>query len=129
MREPEPSVTIERLTPPNRRHSPRFDTLGRIVGHLAAVDLPVRVREIGFGGFSVETVEPLPADTPHRVRFTARDDWSIELDARAVHCRPSCATDGSPRFATGFCFVSHQESAAAVRQMIAKITSVDLFPA
>jgi hypothetical protein len=114
-------------TPPNRRQSPRFDTLGRIVGHLPAVDLPVRIREIGFGGFSVETMEPLAAGGSHVVRFTARDDWSVELPARAVQCRPSCAPDGSPRFATGFAFEPHADSETAVKRMIETITSVRFF--
>ena len=114
-------------TPPNRRQFPRFDTLGRIVGHLPAVDLPVRIREIGFGGFSVETIEPFPAGGSHVVRFTAQDDWTIELPARAVHTRPSCASDGSPRFATGFAFEPHAEAEAAVKRMIETITSVRLF--
>ncbi len=122
-----PSVTIESLTPPTRRKSPRYDTLGRIVGHLAGVDLPVRVREVGFGGFSVETMEPLPTGVTHVVRFTARDDWSVALSARAIHCRPSCAPDGSPRFATGFAFEAEPNSEAAVKRMIEKITSVTLF--
>ena len=46
----------------NRRKSPRFETLGRVLGHLIDADLPVRVREIGFGGFSIETIEPIPVD-------------------------------------------------------------------
>ena len=120
-----------RMTPeprqPNRRQSPRFDTLGRIVGYLLTTNLPVRVREISFGGFSVETVAPLPEGAQQRVRFMAADDWSVELEAQAVHCRPSCAADGSPRFATGFSFLSPGHSGPAVERMIATITSIDLF--
>jgi hypothetical protein len=120
-------MTSDTQTTPNRRQSPRFDTFGRLVGHLAALDLPVRVREIGFGGFSVETIEPLAPGAPQAVRFTAPDDWSIELQARALHCRPSCAPDGSPRFATGFAFESHPGLEDVVKRLIEKITSVQLY--
>ncbi len=123
-----PSAPIDMLPSPNRRKTPRFDTLGRIVGNLTSADLPVRIREIGFGGFSVETMEPLAAGAAHRVRFTAPDDWSVELGARAMHCRPSCASDGSPRFATGFAFDPGQNSEDAVKRMLETITSVQLFP-
>ena len=122
-----PMTMLELPKPPNRRASPRFDTLGRIVGYLLTARLPVRVREISFGGFSVETVTPLPEGVRHRVRFVAADDWSVELDAEAVHCRPSCAADGSPRFATGFAFLAPPQSEPAVERLIATITSVQLF--
>jgi hypothetical protein len=117
---------MEHVTPPNRRQAPRFDTLGRIVGHLLSTDLPVRVREISFGGFSIETMRPIAAGAVHRVRFTASDDWSVELDARSVHSRPSCAKDGSPRIATGFSFLVPHQSEAAVQHMLATSTSVDV---
>jgi hypothetical protein len=121
------SITLmDHVTPPNRRQAPRFDTLGRIVGHLIGTDLPVRVREISFGGFSIETMGPIAEGAVQRIRFTASDDWTVEIDARSVHSRPSCARDGSPRFATGFSFLAPHQSEAAVQRMLATITSVDV---
>ena len=113
----------------NRRKSPRFETLGRVLGHLIDADLPVRVREIGFGGFSIETIEPIPVDIVHQVRFTAYDDWTSTCEARSVHCRPSCAADGSPRFVTGFQFADEwlRRSEHLVKTLVEKITTTGMF--
>lgn len=112
-----------------RRQSPRFDALGRILGLLVAVDLPVRVRDVGLGGFSVETVEPLDVGGVLAVRFLTADDWVTDLQARSLHCRPSVATDGTPRYVTGFEFLRGQAADASgrVRELVAKVTSVELF--
>lgn len=113
----------------NRRKSPRFETLGRVLGHLVDADLSVRVREIGFGGFSIETVEPIAIDVVQQVRFTAFDDWTSTCEARSLHCRPSCAADGSPRFVTGFQFVDEwlRESQDLVKALVEKITTTGMF--
>ena len=76
---------------PDRRRFPRFETMGRVVGTLLAIDLPVRVRDVGFGGFAIETVDPVAPGQTHRVRLTTSDDWSTIVDAQSLHCRPSCA--------------------------------------
>src|SRR5262245_51354950 len=113
----------------NRRKSPRFETLGRVLGHLIDADLPVRVREIGFGGFSIETMEPVALDVVQQVRFTAFDDWTSICQARSLHCRPSCAADGSPRFVTGFQFADEwlRESEHLVKALVEKITTTGMF--
>jgi hypothetical protein len=112
-----------------RRRSPRFEVLGRVLGTLVSVDLPVRVRDVGLGGFSVETVEPLDTGVVHPVRFTAMDDWSAVLPATSLHCRPSVAPDGTPRYVTGFAFATQEAAGAArtIHDLITKVTSVRLF--
>lgn len=120
----------DRATPPNeRRQAPRFEALGRLLGTLMPVNLPVRVRDIGLGGFSVETVEPIDAGAVHAVRFTAIDDWTAVLPAQSLHSRPSVAADGSPRYVTGFAFLTEQvkDATTVIRDLVTKVTSAHLY--
>ena len=114
-----------------RRRHPRFGAAGRLAGHLLDHDLPVRVRDIGLGGFSIETMAPLEPGVEHRVRFVSRDDWSTVLAARISNCRPSCAEDGSPLYVAGFAFLADDrpETKRTVQILIEKVTSVQLYGA
>jgi hypothetical protein len=116
---------------PDRRRYPRFETMGRVVGTLLSVDLPVRVRDVGFGGFAIETVEPVVPGQIHRVRLTTADDWSTVVEARSLHCRPSCAADGTPRYVTGFALVTPEapDTQRGVARIIESITSLQMYDA
>jgi hypothetical protein len=113
-----------------RRKHPRFATAGRLTGHLLDRDLPVRVRDIGLGGFSIETMEPLPTGGEHRVKFISQDDWSTVLAATIANCRPSCADDGSPLYVSGFAFLNGEapDTRRTVAVLVEKVTLVDLYP-
>jgi hypothetical protein len=108
-----------------RRRHPRFPTHNRVLGTLLVHKLPVRVRDVSQGGFSVETAQPLGTGAVEPVRFTAIDDWSAVLEARSVDCRPSISSDGLPLFVTGYAFTS-ETSADDVATLLQKVTSVDL---
>ena len=112
-----------------RRRHPRFAAAGRLAGHLLDQDLPVRVRDIGLGGFSIETMRPMPEGGAHRVRFVAVDDWSAELPAMVANCRPSCASDGTPLFVCGLSFLPDDapNTRQVVETLIEKATRVDLY--
>ncbi len=112
-----------------RRRHPRFGVDGRLAGNLVDRDLPVRVRDIGLGGFSIETMAPLEPGIEHRVRFVSRDDWSAVLPARIANCRASCADDGSPRYVSGFAFLNGEkpETRQTIQILIEKVTSVRLY--
>jgi hypothetical protein len=114
---------------PERRKSPRLPARGRLLATLLAADRPVRIREIGFGGFATETVDPLPTSVMHDVRFTAHDDISTVIRALALHSWPSCASDGTPCFVTGFEFQPEKpaEAEQAVKMLIEKVTAVGLY--
>jgi hypothetical protein len=114
-----------------RRRHPRFGAAGRLAGHLLDQDLPVRVRDVGLGGFSIEIMAPLEPGVEHLVRFVSRDDWSTVLPARLSNCRPSCADDGSPLYVAGFAFLADDkpETKRTVQILIEKVTSVQLYGA
>jgi hypothetical protein len=109
-----------------RRRHPRFLASGRLVGTLVAQDLPVRVRDVSSGGFSVETMEPVPTGATEPVRFTTADDWTAVLEARSLHCRPSVSPNGLPLFVTGFEFAEPDKVRPSIVTLIEKITSVRL---
>jgi hypothetical protein len=111
-----------------RRAFPRFRVRDRILGHLIDMDRPVRLRDIGFGGFASETVDPLPLGGVHPVRLTAEDDQTVTLKARALHNWPSCFDDGTPCFVTGFAFVDNSpEDRDRIERLIGFVTSFALF--
>jgi hypothetical protein len=112
-----------------RRKHPRFAATGRLAGHLIEQDLPVRVRDIGLGGFSVETMAPLAAGGEYRVRFISEDDWSTVLPAKLANCRASCAEDGSPLYVAGFSFLDDKapETKRTVAVLVEKVTDVNLY--
>jgi hypothetical protein len=110
-----------------RRRHPRFPAHQRLVGYLTSPRLPVHVRDVGLGGFCVETVDPLEPGVVQTVRFTTADDWSAMLPARSLHCRPSVAADGTPRYATGFAFVDETKSLRTVQHLIEQVTSIKFY--
>jgi hypothetical protein len=126
---PQPVTTTTPHVTVNRRRSPRYEVRDRVVGCLQREQLPVRVRDVGLGGFAIETVEPLPIGAAHHVRFTTPDDWSAVLSAIAVNSRPSCGADGSPRYVTGFAFTPAQngQTERLIQRLIEKVTAVRLF--
>lgn len=118
-----PHVTI------NRRRSARYEVRERLVAYLLKEQLPVRVRDLGMGGFAIETFEPLPVDRTYHVRFTASDNTCAVLPAQALHCRPSCIADGTPCYVTGFTFSASQIGQAdrVIRRLIDKVTAGTVF--
>jgi hypothetical protein len=112
-----------------RRQHTRFGAGDRLAGVLIDRDLPVRVRDIGLGGFSIETMTPLEPGVAHRVRFVARDDWSTELPATVANVRPSCAADGTPLYVAGCSFAGgdRPDTRRTVETLIEKVTSVQLY--
>jgi hypothetical protein len=106
-----------------RRHA-RFLASGRLVGTLVSSDLPVRIRDVSAGGFSIETMEPVPTGTDESVRFTAVDDWTGVVDARSLHCRPSVSSSGLPLYVTGFVFANPEQAQGSIATLLEKVTSV-----
>ena len=110
----------------DRRQHTRFLASDRLVGTLVAQDLPVRIRDVSSGGFSVETMEPVPTGATEPVRFTAADDWTAVLVATSLHCRPSVSTSGLPLFVTGFAFAEPEKVRPSIEMLLEKVTSVRL---
>ena len=110
-------------SPSDRRSSPHLFVRDRIRGHLVSLDLPVTIREISLGGFSIETKDALTPGT-HQVRFTAQNRWSVTVTASSRYSRSSHDADGGIRYITGFKY-EHQSSDTqhTIEMMFEKIAS------
>ena len=87
-----------------RRAFPRLDVIDELNGQLIPFGVPVTVREVSVGGFSVETDAPFLAGGQHRFRFTTANGDEIVLEASVIHRRLAGSSD-APRYITGFAFL------------------------
>jgi len=84
-----------------QRRSPRINVRERLRGRVVELDLPVVVRDISLGGFSVESDQALPTGI-HIVRLQEDDRWSVTVTAASRHRRSTRNPDGSTRHVMGF---------------------------
>jgi hypothetical protein len=74
----------------SRRRTPRVAAGDQLDVEIVSVLVPANVRDIGFGGFSVETRCSLRIGAIHLFRFQTYRGRTLELRARVVHsCRKS----------------------------------------
>lgn len=112
--------------PAERRHAPRLEVLEQLHGQLVSVNVPLVVRELGTGGFSVESSVPFPPGARHRFRFTIAGSGEVLIDAIAAHSRSARVTRGPDRYISGFTFWDdgNPETARAIDVLLDAITSV-----
>jgi len=77
--------------------------LGRIQGRLVSLPLPVELRDMGPGGFSVESPLPFPEGARRLFLFTTAGGLQVLIEGAAAHCRPDDRGDAG--YITGFRFV------------------------
>lgn len=97
-----------------QRRTPRINVRNRLTGKLVSMDLPVIVRDISLGGFSVETDAPLPGGV-HVVRLQEDDRWSVTVTAASRHTRSIRRSDGGARHIMGF---EYEDQSADTQQTI-----------
>jgi len=86
-----------------RRRAPRLQVLDRIQGRLVSLPLPVKLRDMGPLGFSVESAVPFPQGARRVFLFTTARGFQVIIEGAVVH---SGADDGDDaRYVTGFRFV------------------------
>jgi len=93
------NMTIE------RRATPRLEVLEQLHGQLVPLGVPFLMRELGAGGFSVESIVRFPLGARHRFRFTTADNVEVILEATVMHSGPSGPVDDGTSYMTGFAFV------------------------
>lgn len=84
-----------------KRRSPRINVRQRLRGVLVELDMPVVVRDISIGGFSVESDQALPTGV-HIVRLQEDELWSVTVTAASRHRRSTRNPDGTTRHVMGF---------------------------
>jgi hypothetical protein len=108
---------------PERRETPRVLALGRLHGHVPGIRVPVHVRELSMGGFSVASARTFEIDDVHDVMLSLRDAKPVTLRSRVVYCRPEPVEHGEPVFVTGFALLD-DESAEVVEALGTLIDAV-----
>ena len=88
-----------------RRAACRLEVLDQLNGQLVSMNVPILVRELGAGGFSIESNVPFPIGAHHQFRFTTAAGLAIILEAAVVHSQPTRPAHGWKRYVTGFSFV------------------------
>lgn len=77
----------------------------------------MNLADLGVGGFSVRSQEPLPVGRVMRFLFAAPTSlWVVSLTARSVYTRTDAGgpSDG-PSHQTGFQFINHDSPAVQAR--------------
>jgi hypothetical protein len=99
--------------------------LGLIDGLIVPLDVPLVVRDLSLGGFSVQSPSPFMPGARHHFRFTAATREAVVLDGVAVHChlvKPEAS--GQVSYMTGFEFLSSARTDEAVALLIDTLASV-----
>ena len=98
------STSQPTVTPMNRRRSPRADVLTQIRGRHVALDLLVLVRDVSWGGFSLESAMPFPVGGRHTFQFWTNDGRTTMTTAECRHCTAVAPRNGQSLYVAGFSF-------------------------
>ena len=105
-----------------RRRAPRVDLVGQLRGELAAIEVPIVVREISLGGMSIETAQAFDVDSRHSFVLTLGDGAAVFVLGRVAYSRRVDRPEG-PIFISGIQFVDDDqiEAAGDVSDIVKKI--------
>lgn len=89
-----------------RRRARRVPVADRLQATLVDSGIPVRLVDISFGGFMVESAAPFPVSSLHRFRIeTADRSVALTITARTVHSRRDSASARHSWYLSGFRFL------------------------
>lgn len=111
-----------------RRQTIRIAVNGNMNVESLAGGPPLRLVDVGIGGFCVQTATALPATVVTSYRFITLDKkWSAIFRARAVHSKliPPCEPSAG-QFLTGFSFLN-TDSPAVQRELMALMDHATAF--
>jgi hypothetical protein len=98
----------------SRRKGPRIEVLGQLHGQLVPIEIPILLRNLGAGGFAIESSVPFAPRAVHRFRFTTVSGVAVVVTAEVRHTQTIVVPDGSTRHRTGLAFV-HEPGGITVR--------------
>lgn len=105
-----------------RRRSPRVSLVGQLRGELAAIDTPIRVREISLGGMSIESEAAFDVDSHHEFMLTLGDGAGVFVKGSVAYSRRVDGPEGSV-FITGIRFLDEDadDAGASVGGLMTRI--------
>jgi len=98
----------------SRRRGPRIEVLGQLHGQLVPMELPMLVRNLGAGGFGIESSIAFPIGSVEKFRFTTVGGVGVVVDAEVKYCQPIRTDDGDERYRVGLSFV-HEPGGVTIR--------------
>jgi PilZ domain len=105
---PHPSVTPFVR---NLRRSPRLEAPLPLTGRIPDLEIEGRIRDVGFGGFTLDVPRELIIGIEQVVEFVCDDTLTITLRARPVYCRATNESGDQAPFLAGFAFSERGERA------------------
>jgi hypothetical protein len=122
----EPTSNTSLATTPgaSRRRGPRFEVTGSIAVAVGDDRNPTQLRDIGLGGFALESREPFVARERHSVHFSNALGLDARILAEVVHAREIIDPAGDRTWLTGFSYVIDSPAAHdAVESVLDQATS------
>jgi len=112
-----------------RRRTERHPVAEGVTAQIAGLETPVKLVNIGVGGFAIASGQMLPAAARLEVRFAAVDgQWTTTLNVRVAYSVSQPVQDGEYRgkYITGFAFVDADIPAVKrqIREFIAQVALV-----
>jgi PilZ domain len=106
----------------DRRNSPRLEVLHRIHGKLRALDIPVRLLNLSYGGFLMEGPLEFTLGGTHDFRFTMPRKTPVVLLARVIHISRRMDTP-APTYVAGLEFEDQDDAAvsAAIESLVSRL--------
>jgi hypothetical protein len=98
----------------SRRRGPRIEVLGQFHGQFVPTELPLLIRNLGAGGFGIESSIAFPVGTVQKFRFTTVSGIAIVVSAEVKHCHAVQGGDAPDRYRAGLSFV-HEPGGVTVR--------------
>ena len=97
-----------------RRRAVRIAINGNLNVESETGGQPLRLVDVGMGGFSVRALVPISIDALDAYRFTTPDrKWSVTFSARTIHCNVVPSEGKTPQqYVIGLMFVDTEPSAA-----------------
>jgi hypothetical protein len=92
------------------RRSRRLDVGSLVGGRLVPSGAPIKIRDIGFGGFAIETSSPVLVGSILDLRLTSKDGSSFLLKAAVVHTREVSGTVDPVVYVSGLEFADTKAS-------------------
>lgn len=94
--------------PSDLRRTRRLDIRKLVAGQLMPSGAPIKIRDIGFGGFAIETSVPVRVGSTLDFRFTSKDGSSFVLKAAVAHTRRVAGPIGPVVYVSGLEFAGKQ---------------------
>jgi hypothetical protein len=98
----------------SRRRGPRIEVLGQLHGQLVPTEVPTLIRNLGAGGFGIESSIAFPVGSVQKFRFTTVSGIAIVVSAEVKHCHAIQGGDTPDRYRAGLSFV-HEPGGVTVR--------------